>query len=168
MSINNKDQLHGLVIHRLLTELSVYIPNAFVRVELGSGGSSYILRVQTCVDGKAKIKAIGLYIKISNKRLSPWSYSFTKSHQDEIALLQKEFGQTFVVFVAGLDGVACLDFRELKEVLDEEHEEQEWVSISRKLNENYRVKGNDGTRDRPLAKNCYPLKVIEYLDTALT
>ena len=75
--------------------------------------------------------------------------------------------EVFTIFINGDDGFACLNYEGLKEILDDDFEAQEWVSVSRKHNENYRVDGNDGTRLKKLARNVYPGVIIEYFNKEL-
>lgn len=86
---------------------------------------------------------IGIYIKYSEKRMSPWRYSFLKEHQDEILDMKNNLKDVFIVFVCNDDWVVCLSFNELKNILDHNHEEIEWVAISRKKREKYVVTWTD-------------------------
>lgn len=64
--------------------------------------------------------------------------------------------QTFIVFVNDDDGVACLDFVGLKELLDDNFEDAEWVSVTRKLNESYRLAGKDGKLSGKSRRSSFP------------
>ena len=68
----------------------------------------------------------------------------------------------------GDDGIACVDFDRFKQVLDEHHEDQEWVRVSRKPRETYRISGNDGKMENPLPKNSFPKIISNYFDELLT
>ena len=163
MSINNSEKYYGAVILRLLENLGVEVPETNFSLSTGKSKSSFIIHGITPTSfGKGVKSSVGLFIKISNKRLSPWRYSFDKVHQDEIYELYKNYGEVFIAFVAADDGIACVNFLQLKTFLDEQHDEQEWVSVSRKRNENYRIKGNDGSLERPLARNSFPKNITKY------
>ena len=69
--------------------------------------------------------------------------------------------------MAGDDGIACIDFEQLKELLDSNHEQQEWVRVSRKLRQNYRITGNDGSMERPLARSSFPMNIVKFFKTQL-
>ena len=145
MSINEEVKSHGYVMLQIWEALSSKVPNANFNISTGDSRSAYILSANVpAILGKGKKTSAGVFVKISNKRASPWRYSFVKEHQDEILQMKELHDEVFVAFVNGTDGVACLDFDGLKQILDEHHEEQECVSVSRKLRENYRVAGNDG------------------------
>jgi len=165
MNINAEEQSHGVVALRLWEELGLNLPSLSFSISTAESRSrsSYILRsIQPKMLGTGKEATAGLFIKVSNKRASPWRYSFHKDHQDEILAMHQKYGEVFVVFVAGTDGIACVNFDSLKQILDDHHEEQEWVSLSRKLRQNYRLAGNDGSYERPLPKNTFPRLITDH------
>lgn len=168
MAIYDSEKYHGVVVLRSLEQLGKDIPKTNFSLNTGSGKSAYIINgISPKLLGRGVSSSVGLFIKISNKRRSPWRYNFDKSHQDEIAELKKSCGQVFIAFIAGDDGIACVDFDQLKEILDETHETQEWVSVSRKLRQNYRIKGQDGSLERPLARNAFPNNLVKYFQQVL-
>src|ERR1700686_4545384 len=67
--------------------------------------------------------AKGIYIKYSSKRLSPWRFSFQKRHQEQILELKMAIGAVFLLLVCNDDGVVVLTFDELKQILNDNHEE---------------------------------------------
>jgi len=163
MSINNSEKYYGVVILRLLVKLGEEIPNTTFSLKTGKSLSSFTIHgISPKTFGKGTTSSIGLFIKISNSRRTPWGYSFDKTHQDEMAYLKEVHDQVFVAFVAGDDGIACIDYEQLKQLLDSYHEEQEWVSVSRKLRQNYRIKGNDGSLERPLPRSSFPQNIVKF------
>jgi len=103
---------------------------------------------------------VGLYIKYSTKRMSPWSFSFKKTHQDEILEMKNKIGEVYTVLVCNNDGIVCLSFDELKRLLDAEHNEIEWISVSRSAREKYLVKGSDGKLKYKIGNNEFPEKIF--------
>jgi hypothetical protein len=168
MSISNTEKYYGVVILRLVESLGESVPDTNFSLKTGQSRSSFIVNgISPKTLGKGVKSSVGLFIKISNSRRSPWRYSFYKEHQDEIEQLKAEHGQVFIAFVAGDDGIACISYEQLKAILDENHEELEWVSVSRKIRENYRIKGNDGTLERPLPRNSYPVNIVDHFKKTL-
>jgi hypothetical protein len=170
MSILAEHKIHGVASLYLWEALSEQLAEAHFHLAKGNSESrsSYVLTgIVPKVIGKGITAKAGVFIKYSGSRVSPWRYSFKKVDQDEIDQLNKAFGQVFVVLVNGDDGIACLDFANLKVILDEHHEEQEWVSISRKPRQNYRVAGNDGIHEKPLPKNSYPQVIVDFFKAKL-
>ena len=104
---------------------------------------------------------IGLYIKHSSKRLTPWGFSFLRQHQDEIQHMAKSLDQVFVALVCGKDGIACLSHEELKHVLDDVHDECEWIRVSRRPREKYAIKGSDGKLRFKIARDHFPDRLFE-------
>ena len=163
MSISNEEKFHGVVLRRLWSALSTELPSAHFHLDNGLSRSSYTLNgIVPSHFGKGRKASAGLFIKYATDRASPWSYSFHKTHQDEMRELYKVSGELFVAFVAGDDGIACVNYAMLKSLLDEVHEEQEWVRVSRKPRQNYRISGTDGGLERPLARNSFPTITVEY------
>lgn len=163
MSINNTESMHGVVALRLWEALSIELPEVNFSLFPGRSLTSYRLdSIQPATLGKGKKVSAGLFIKISTARRSPWRYTFAREHQEEILELYKKHGQVFVCFVAGLDGIACVDYPLLKQILDEVFEDQEGISIYRKPRQNYRVSGNDGRLESPLPKNVFPASIVDF------
>ncbi len=139
---------HGAALSRLLhggkkLEVSTYS---------SSGNASYVLNGAT-----------GIFIKHSKKRMSPWRFTFKKEHQDEIRELKSSFGEVFLLLICHSDGIVALNYDELKELLNEFHDEYEWISLGRNRRQEYEVKGSDGKLKWKIAKNEFPSKIYEYL-----
>ena len=67
-----------------------------------------------------------------------------RSHQQAHERLFEEYGVFFVCLICGRDGIVGLSMEELRTVLDKEFEEQESISVHRKLKTMYQVTGRDG------------------------
>jgi hypothetical protein len=116
------------------------------------GRSSYVLDAQ-----------IGLYLKYSSNRMSPWPFSFTDEHQHEIAKLASECSAVFVALICGSDGVACLSHAELRRVLDDDVRAAEWVKAARQKREKYAITGSDGRKCFKVGGNEFPGKILSEL-----
>lgn len=143
------EQYHGAVFSRLLHASSEPLYFKFYPTK---SNSSYI------INGMA-----GLYIKHSTKRASPWRFTFAKSHQDEIFEMYERFGEVFTAFVCHHDGIAVLKFEELKKILDENHDDVEWVSVARRRRTQYTVAGTDGKLNFKVSQKSCPEKILGYL-----
>jgi hypothetical protein len=172
MAIGQEEKLHGVAILRLLEEISKRFPDARFGLLTGESRSSYILKGRLLKEKKhllgSKQKVVefaaGIFLKTSMKRASPWGYSFTRENQDEVQSLKNKYGQVFLIFVNGDDGIACIDFNSSKQVLDENHEENEWLRISRKPRQAYRITGNDGAMNSTLSINSFPRVISHYFE----
>lgn len=137
---------HGAVLSKLIH----YCPETISLCLYPSpSNASYILN-----------NKIGIYIKHSTKRLTPWRFSFQKVHQDEILEMKSKLDSVFILLVCHDDGIVTLSFEELKLILDETHGEIEWISASRNPNKEYTVKGSDGGLDYKIGKSDFPRKVL--------
>ena len=106
----------------------------------------------------------GIYIKYSTKRLSPWRFSFQKRHQEEILRIKNEIGEVFLLLICNDDGIVALSFEELKRILNEVHQEVEWISAARNRKEMYSVKGSDGKLEFKIGKNEFPDKIFNVVE----
>jgi hypothetical protein len=138
---------HGVVFTKLIHDSQ---KNITLKPFSSASNAAYVLN-----------ENIGLYIKHSKKRLSPWRFSLQKIHQEEILQMKNELGEVFVLLVCGEDGIVTLSHEELKKILNEAHEEVEWISASRNPNKEYTVKGSDGALGRKVGKNDFPKKILE-------
>ena len=102
----------------------------------------------------------GLYIKHSTARLSPWTFTFHKKHQDTIKELKDIYGRAILLLVCNSDGIVGLDFDELKEVLDHNHTEVEWIRVARTKGSLYKVTGSDGTLKLKVGMEDYKNKAL--------
>jgi hypothetical protein len=139
--------MHGAVLARLVRE------GGSVRLRLhGAGRSAYV--VDECV---------ALYIKYSTSRMSPWSFSFSREHQEDIRSLGDEIGLVCLVLVCGEDGMVCLTEPELREVLDDRFEDIEWVRASRRPGTQFGIAGSDGRLRLKVPDSAFPEKLFAAL-----
>jgi len=151
MAIKENEYMYGSVLYRLIensgSNLSVgHIPN--------DSRGFYLVndRVPMC-------------LKYTSKRNSPWVFTFTKKHQDDLQEVRDIYGYAVVVFVCGHDGMCAVKFDDFKKVLDYYHENVENVTVRRKRGEKYSVSGRDGTMKRKIGNNSFPKIVEEILKT---
>lgn len=146
--IKEYEYLHGVVFSRICSVPEVEVS---IRPYDHRGYSSFILNQST-----------GLYIKYSGKRLTPWGFTLTKSHLDEIREMHKKFGEVFISLVCYLDGVVVLSYKELERLI-EPYENSCWISVSRRKNKMYSVSSSKGELDFKISKSSCPDKILSYL-----
>ena len=161
MPISTENMLHGAALLTLLISLDTLDEGINYRISSGETKSCYKLSLSN--ENNDECMEIGLFIKRSRKRLSPWRYTFTKDNQFEIERLLNQTNYLFVLLITDQEGVAVIDYPMLKVLLDDHFEESESISVSRKLRENYRVSGTDGKLDKALPKNSFPRSITEYI-----
>jgi len=76
---------HGAVLANLLHESGQDI---IIETFPSESNASYVVN-----------KNIGLFIKHSTKRMSPWRFSFMQEHQDEILRMKNKLGEVFLLLV---------------------------------------------------------------------
>ncbi len=155
MSINSKQKYQGYVLNAITQSLTDE-HDLFVGVRSGSDSSAFVIE---CIKLDKAIN-IGIFIKISNQRRSPWRYTFLRKHQESIELLNGVCDATFVIFVNDDDGVACIDFIGLKELLDAHFDDAEWISVSRKPSSSYKLKGKDGNLSGLAKRIAFPDVIV--------
>ena len=137
---------HGAAITRLIHSQKPIS----IRVFPNHGNASYVVN-----------DSVGLYLKYSSNRLSPWAFSFQQTHQVEIDELKKNFPNVIVGLICHEDGIVGLSYDELKTILDHNHENVEWISASRKPRGQYSIKGKDGNLLYKISEGEYLKKVLE-------
>jgi hypothetical protein len=85
---------------------------------------------------------IGVFIKHSSKRMSPWSFTFSLDHVSDLLDLEGALFDSFVVFVCGDDGIVTLSAAQLHQIFSFEESEHAWVRIERRPRSQYGVTGN--------------------------
>jgi len=145
--INEFEFFHGLVFARILHNINKPIS---VETFPSESNASYI------VNG-----SIGIFIKYSSKRMTPWRFTFKKEHQEEIELMKKKLDDVFLVLVCNDDGVVCLSYSELKQILDNQYKDIEWISAARNKREMYAIKGSDGSLGFKIGPNDFPRKIFD-------
>ena len=129
MSIKEYEFFNGVVLNKLIRKGKPVSVDIFPC----SSQNSFILNGD-----------VGLYIKYSKKLTTPWRFSFSKLHQDELKIMSELCKKCFLMLVCNKDGIASIKYKDIKKVLDEHHEEAEWISASRLKRESYAIKGSDG------------------------
>ena len=173
MILTNENKNYAVTLLSLLEEISTENgSDVFCSISKGESKSSFYLNFIQQINSssfsffkntKQNSFKIGLYIKISNKRISPWRYTFLKNHQKEISRMHDECKNVFVLLIAGNDGVVLLTYDNLKKLLDEQFEATEWLSVSRKYNQYYRVDGHDSKKKINIPKNSFPEVIVDQI-----
>jgi hypothetical protein len=88
---------------------------------------------------------LGIYIKHSALRMSPWTFTFQPAHREELARMAAAFENSFLFLVCERDGIAVLTGPEMWTVLDIDSKATQWISIKRGKREQYQVKGSNGS-----------------------
>jgi hypothetical protein len=106
---------------------------------------------------------IPVYLKLSSKRKGPWIFNFLRSHQEAQKRLFGEYGECFTCLICSVDGIVGLNMNELREVLNDDFEEQEAISVRRRLNSMYQIKGRNGVLENRISRHSVFDKLYKIL-----
>jgi hypothetical protein len=119
-------------------------------VKLYNGNNCYLVNKKNII-----------YLKHSAKRLSPWSFTFLPEHIAEITKICNQGKTIFTVLICNDDGICCLDYSELSQVIFFGNIGQtKSIRISRSPREKYAVTGSDGKLNHKIGDSEFPEKVL--------
>src|SRR4051812_49658228 len=84
---------------------------------------------------------VGIYIKHSSKRMSPWRFTFTIEQAADLLDLEAKYPDSFMMFVCGDDGIVTLSLDDLHRIVDFQQTDNAWVSLTRPPRLQYTVAG---------------------------
>ena len=148
MSINEYEFFNGVVLNKLIRKGKPVKIDVFP----SSSQNSFLIN-----------EKVGLYIKFSKKITTPWRFTFLKEHQEEFKVMTELCENAFLILVCNKDGIVCINNKTLKTLLDDDHQDTEWISASRLARESYEIKGSDGKLKFKINLNDFPKHVIRCL-----
>jgi hypothetical protein len=130
---------HGALLHEIITssgrELRITLrnfsgrPDAFV------------------IDG-----TVGVLIKFSSARITPWLFTFAKEHVSELYALRSETKVCFIALVCGDDGFVCIRDSDLVEILAPTDTDVASVRVERRPRKMYGLSSSGKHLDGKLAR----------------
>jgi hypothetical protein len=99
------------------------------------------------VDSFSINRKVAVHIKHSEKRMSPWQFTFSLENVEELITLDRKYPSLFICLVCGSDGVVTLRPDEFLQVTGPAQSETYWIRVARPKNKMYELTGNDGTLD---------------------
>lgn len=151
----------------MLAEQSSYIGSAlFELIEAASfpiaiSKRPSISRAAYVLDGIAG--SVGLHTKHSTLRTSPWGFTYTAEHKNEIAVFESEVDHVFAVLVCGQNGIVALDQDDLRKLINLESKAQEWVRAIRPSGKRFRIRGSQNDLDRKIGAKDWVARVLSKL-----
>lgn len=95
---------------------------------------------------------IGLLIKHSTARLTPWIFTFAKEHLEELHALRAETQVCFIGLVCDEDGFVCIRDSDLIGILTPTDSDVASVRVDRRARKMYRVSSSGNDLDEKLAR----------------
>jgi hypothetical protein len=102
-------------------------------------------------------RKVGVFIKYSTKRLTPWPFTFHIEQVSELLDLETEYSTAFVVFVCGVDGLVTIDMATLHDLVSFKESEQAWLRIERKPRTLYSLSGNRAELTNKVPRGVVPI-----------
>lgn len=138
---------HGIIFARILHATQSEIK---IKPYPSQDNASYVINNE-----------IGIYIKYSSKRMTPWSFTFKKVHQEEIEMMKINLKEVFLLLVCNDDGIVCISYSELNQILDNYHDPIEWITVKRQKREMYSISGSNGKLGFKIGINDFPAKLFD-------
>lgn len=95
---------------------------------------------------------VGIHVKHSTKRMSPWTFTFHFDQLKELLEVETIYKRCFVVLVCGTDGLATLQMETLRNLVDFNSSEQAWIRVRRQPRSMYGISGNRGELPNKVAR----------------
>ena len=100
---------------------------------------------------------VGVFIKYSTMRMTPWRFTFHIEQVSELLDLETQYATAFVVFVCGVDGLVTIDMATLHDLVSFKETEQAWLRIERKPRTLYALSGNRSELPNKVARGVSPI-----------
>lgn len=145
----------GLVLRRII--VAAPVPLRIAPYHKSGRVSAFVLN-----------ERVGVFVKHSSKRLSPWSFTFLTEHLADLSDLATGFPSSCVAFTCGKDGLVMLPIVQFRQLVDFNsiESEQNWIRIVRKPRSMYAVSGKAGDIAHKVAQG--PLAIVSMLQTETT
>jgi len=88
---------------------------------------------------------IGLQIKHSAARLSPWSFTLKGSHLSQLLEMRVDLRHVFLVIVCGETGMLSLSVNEVLEICEATSDDQYWLRVTKRPGGMFSVNGSKGS-----------------------
>jgi len=138
----------------MLPDYSRYYGSALIHIVDQYGKPISITKLQVGYQGFYLINdRAPIYIKFSRSRKGPWGFNFHRDHQLQYRLLVEKYKDCITALICGNDGIVALTDFQVRQILDDDVEKQESVSVRRKLNHMYSVKGSNGELSQKVSRD---------------
>ena len=148
----------------MITDYQTYCGSALGRLIDNIGIPLTVRRAFTDRNGYYILnEKLPMLIKYSRSRKGPWIFNYQKEHQLFYNELVRAFGECLTAYVCGKDGVPAVNQMQKRQFLDEVFDDQETVSIRRRLRKMYSIKGRDGELDGKVSRDSLVTLTREHL-----
>lgn len=114
-------------------------------------------RIQGRINSFILNDAVGVFIKHSTKRMSPWAFTFHADQISDLRDLEADVPVAYLSFVCGSDGVVTIGVVDFYEISGSDVGEQAWVRITRPRRSMYGISGNRAELLRKVSRGVAPI-----------
>jgi hypothetical protein len=97
-------------------------------------------------------------VRFTTKARSPWGFAITEADIERFNSAQQEVTSSLLVLVCGGDGLCVLKLPEVSRLLGGN---AGWISVRRKHNTQYEVRGTSERLDYKITRNRWPAIIFE-------
>lgn len=139
--ISQKEIMLGTVFYRLIDEADKSI------------------KYDRTIDAYIINNNVALYLKYCTKRMTPWGFTFNKSHHELIEKITKTYN-IFIGLICNDDGICCISYKEYKQIVDFRVGDINNISVQRKKRESYQVSGKLGALPYKISDTDFPRRIF--------
>jgi hypothetical protein len=114
-------------------------------------------RAQGRINAYVLNERIGVFIKHSSDRMSPWRFTFHHDQASDVLALERKHKGSYSVFVCGDDGVVTIEIAALRRLVPLTSTKQSWVRIERRPRSWYEVTGSRGILDNKVPAGVHKI-----------
>ncbi len=96
---------------------------------------------------------VALYVKHSTARITPWRFSFTIEHVQDLVNLMRDYLDTYLVLVCGKDSIGVANPKQIGKLLNLKTPTPSWVSVQTGHNLGLTIEGSNGSLREKLKKS---------------
>jgi hypothetical protein len=140
MKIQEQDSFHGSALMQIVEHPS------FKALNKGSNRYGHYLVNADC----------HIFVRYSKAESGSWSFTFNADQLEPIANISKSKADIFICFVCGQYSICLLNQSQIKQILDIESADTQWVKVVAPEGKSFRVSGSSGTLKGTVAHNAFP------------
>ena len=137
----------------MIHEFKTYHGSAFVELIDDSKTPISILRPDLNKNSLYELNGeIGLYLKHSVKRLSPWRFTFQPEHVDDLSTMKETYRNNFLILICGRNSIAVINSDEFSALLPITEISHSWISVRTGHNKMLQIEGSSGSLSRKIRR----------------
>jgi hypothetical protein len=137
----------------MIHEFKAYHGSAFLELIDDSTTPISVLRPDLNKNSLYELNGeIGLYLKHSVKRVSPWRFTFQPEHVEDLSLMKEKYNHNFLILICGRNSIAVINSDEFSTLLPVDEALQSWISVRTGHNRMLQIEGSSGSLSRKIRR----------------